>query len=183
MSSQSEGKYSQPSRAWTKYVDDVYDPIKVGSIDGKSNRKRSPMQIPIFLCSLHWITSLKGTDTEPHDRGIIRALKSTYKPNERVVGEPRHTVFVGRLHDKTDEDKLTHKFRKCGKIRRCRVVRDIITGASKRYGFIEFESRSEAREAVSTMNKAIIHDSEIIVDYECERWVCHTFGEFYVGIM
>ncbi|XP_037047999.1 U11/U12 small nuclear ribonucleoprotein 35 kDa protein-like [Bradysia coprophila] len=140
--SSSDAKSSR-SRGWTKYVDDVYDPIKVGSID--------------------------GTDTEPHDRAIIRALKSTYKPNERVVGEPRHTVFVGRLHDKTDEDKLKHKFRKCGKVRRCRVVRDIITGASKCYGFIEFESRSEAREAVSTMNKAIIHDCEIIVDYECER--------------
>lgn len=113
--------------------------------------------------------NFQGTDTEPHDRGIVRAINSTYKPNVRVVGEARHTVFVGRLHDKTDEEKLRHKFRKCGKIRRCRVVRDIITGASKCYGFIEFESRSEAREAVNTMNKSIIHDCQILVDYECER--------------
>lgn len=96
-------------------------------------------------------------------------MNSTYKPNERVVGEPRHTIFIGRLHDRTDEDKLKHNFRKCGRIRRCRVVRDIITGASKCYGFIEFDSRSEARQAVSTMNKAVIHDCEIVVDYECER--------------
>lgn len=120
--------------------------------------------------------NFQGTDTEPHDRGIIRAINSTYKPNVRVVGEARHTVFVGRLHDKTDEEKLRHKFRKCGKIRRCRVVRDIITGASKCYGFIEFESRSEAREAVNTMNKSIIHDCQILVDYECERLeICLNF--------
>lgn len=35
MSSQSSEKISPRSRGWTKYADDVYDPIKVGSIDGK----------------------------------------------------------------------------------------------------------------------------------------------------
>lgn len=64
---------------------------------------------------------------------------------------------------------MKHKFRKCGNIIRCRVVRDIITGISKCYGFIEFDSRSAAREAVHSMNKTFIHDCEIFVDYECER--------------
>lgn len=49
----------------------------------------------LFLCV--------ATDTEAHDNGIVRAINSTYTANERVVGEARHTVFVGRLHKKTDE--------------------------------------------------------------------------------
>lgn len=47
-----------------------------------------------------------GTDTYPHDNGIVRALKSNYKPNDRVVGDPKHTIFIGRLHLKTDEVKV-----------------------------------------------------------------------------
>lgn len=153
----------------------------------------------------HYFT---GTDTIPHDRGIIRAINSTYQPNERVEGDPRYTIFVGKLHIKTDEvnsfptfcsysdqfwqptktdvirihqknaiiinyfafqDTLKYKFRKFGRIVGCRVVRDIITGVSKCYAFIEFESSSSAREAVKTMNRRQVDNSEILVDYECER--------------
>lgn len=39
----------------------------------------------------------------PHDNGIVRAINSTYTINERVVGDPKHTIFIGRLHMKTDE--------------------------------------------------------------------------------
>lgn len=37
MSKQSTEKESSRSKGWTKYVDEIYDPIKVGSIDGKSD--------------------------------------------------------------------------------------------------------------------------------------------------
>lgn len=46
-----------------------------------------------------------GTDSSAHDNGLIRAINSNYKPNERVVGIPKYTIFVGRLHLKTDEVK------------------------------------------------------------------------------
>lgn len=44
-----------------------------------------------------------GTDIFPHDNGIVRAINSHYKPNELIKGEPRRTIFVGRLHLKTGE--------------------------------------------------------------------------------
>lgn len=49
----------------------------------------------------------KGTDAFPHDNGIVRAVNAHYKPNERIVGDPKHTVFIGRLHMKTDEVRKT----------------------------------------------------------------------------
>lgn len=110
-----------------------------------------------------------GTDEYPHDRGIVRALNARYKPNSRVAGDPRHTIFVGRLHVKTDEDTLRHKFRKYGKIVRCRVVRDAVTGKSKSYAFIEFDTSASVRDAVRSMNKAYIDECEIVVDFEHER--------------
>lgn len=57
----------------------VYDPIKVGSID--------------------------GTDIEPHDAGIVRAVNSRYKPSYKAKGNPLNTIFVARLSlDTTEKD-------------------------------------------------------------------------------
>lgn len=39
-----------------------YDPLKAGSID--------------------------GTDEEPHDHGIVRAMNAKYRPNKGVIGKP-----------------------------------------------------------------------------------------------
>lgn len=84
------------------------------------------------------------------------------------MGKSRYTIFVGNLHIKTDESTLKHKFKKFGKVVRCRIVRDIITGQSKQYGFVEFDSRECVHDAVKNM-KSRIDDSEVIVDYEHER--------------
>jgi len=57
----------------------VYDPIKAGSID--------------------------GTDNDPHDAGINRALHSEYKASYKAKGNPLNTIFVGRLSlDTTEKD-------------------------------------------------------------------------------
>jgi U11/U12 small nuclear ribonucleoprotein SNRNP35 len=58
----------------------VYDPLKVGSID--------------------------GTDPDPHDRAIIRALNSEYEPDKNVKGKPDRTIFVARLYRQTKEDTI-----------------------------------------------------------------------------
>lgn len=62
------------------------------------------------------------------------------------------------------------KFRRYGKIHHCRIVRDIVTGISKRYAFIEYDSSASVRDAIHDMDQRSIDDSEIIVvDYEHER--------------
>ena len=71
---------SEKDSDWSPYAS-VYDPLKVGSID--------------------------GTDTRPHDRAVWRAMHASYEPNPDVEGNPRNTVFVARLHPKvTDADLL-----------------------------------------------------------------------------
>uniref|UniRef100_A0A7N4PN84 RRM domain-containing protein n=1 Tax=Sarcophilus harrisii TaxID=9305 RepID=A0A7N4PN84_SARHA len=88
-----------------------YDPLKAGSID--------------------------GTDEEPHDRAIWRAIRARYVPNKGVSGDPYLTLFVGRLNLQTTEEKLKDVFSRYGDIRKLRLVRDVVTGFSKRYAFIE----------------------------------------------
>ncbi|GFU27524.1 hypothetical protein TNCV_282581 [Trichonephila clavipes] len=132
----------------------TYDPLKAGSID--------------------------GTDTVPHDHGIVRAMQAEYKPNKLVVGDPKATIFVGRLNPITEENALKKVFSSFGDIKRLRLVRDIVTGFSKGYAFIEYYDKYDAARAVREAD-IVIDDKEVLVDIECERllkgWIPRRLGE------
>ena len=136
-----------------------YDPLKVGSID--------------------------TTDEEPHDHGIVRALNSTYKPNKDVVGDPHCTVFVARLNPKTNEESLESELSYFGKVKSVRVVRDVVTGFSRCYGFVEYEDEKSAVRAQRDANKIEIDGHEILVDFELERtlpgWIPRRKGGGFGG--
>ncbi|KAK7115766.1 U11/U12 small nuclear ribonucleoprotein 35 kDa protein-like [Littorina saxatilis] len=144
---------------FSPYLDKVYDPLKAGSID--------------------------GTDEDPHDRAITRALATKYKPNKRVKGDPQLTLFVTRLSPNTDEETLYNSFRHFGKIQHYRLVRDIVTGFSKCYGFVEFDSEKALRNAYTEGKNMTIDDKEILVDYEHARtlknWIPRRFGGGFGG--
>nr|CAH7723390.1 unnamed protein product [Callosobruchus chinensis] len=127
---------------WSKYAK-VYDPIKIGSID--------------------------GTDVEPHDRAIERAIYSTYVPNRHVKGKPQCTIFVSRLSYKTTKDTIRDAFSRYGKLKRFRLVKDVVTGMPKGYAFIEYEEEGAAEEAYRLANKMVLDGNTIFVDFECER--------------
>uniref|UniRef100_A0A182NPG6 U11/U12 small nuclear ribonucleoprotein 35 kDa protein n=1 Tax=Anopheles dirus TaxID=7168 RepID=A0A182NPG6_9DIPT len=134
---------SPKTRRWSKYVRDVYDPVQVGSID--------------------------GTDEVPHDRALVRAMNSTYRPNRKVQGDPLHTIFVGRLAHSVTEEHLRTKFTPFGTIVRARLVTDSITGLPRGYAFIEYSKREEALRAIDRMHGVTIDGKEILVDEEWER--------------
>ncbi|KAJ8395631.1 hypothetical protein AAFF_G00031120 [Aldrovandia affinis] len=121
----------------------VYDPLKAGSID--------------------------GTDVEPHDRAIWRAMVARYVPNKGVVGDPDLTLFVARLNPQTTEEKVCEVFSKYGDIRRLRLVRDIVTGFSKGYAFVEYKEERSVTRARRDANKLVVDQHELFVDYEQER--------------
>ncbi|XP_023942725.2 U11/U12 small nuclear ribonucleoprotein 35 kDa protein-like [Bicyclus anynana] len=121
----------------------TYDPIKIGSID--------------------------GTDTEAHDRAVLRAVHAEYVPNKLVEGDPRHTIFVARLNPRTTQETIFTEFSKFGKIINCRLVRDIVTGKSKQYAFIEYESSSGVDRALREMHHEYIEGADVIVELEAER--------------
>lgn len=138
--------------SWTP-IPRRYDPLKAGSID--------------------------GTDVKPHDHGIVRAMEATYKTNKHVESDPKLTLFVARLSPATTEDKLRQFFSQFGELKSCRLVRDIITGLSKRYGFVEFYDLRDAVEA-NDANQAYLDDYAIFVDFERERvlpgWIPRRLG-------
>ncbi|XP_068100633.1 U11/U12 small nuclear ribonucleoprotein 35 kDa protein [Hyperolius riggenbachi] len=143
---------------WTP-IAKAYHPLKAGSID--------------------------GTDEEPHDRAVLRAMLSRYVPNKGVVGDPLLTLFVARLSQQTTEEKLKEVFSRYGDIQRLRLVRDIITGFSKGYAFIEYKQESAIKKAYRDANKLVIDQREIFVDYELERvlkgWIPRRLGGGFGG--
>ncbi|XP_017273458.1 U11/U12 small nuclear ribonucleoprotein 35 kDa protein [Kryptolebias marmoratus] len=131
-----------------------YDPLKAGSID--------------------------GTDVEPHDRAVWRAMCARYRPNKGVAGDPLLTLFVARLNPQTTEEKLHSVFSKYGDIRRLRLVRDVVTGFSKRYAFVEYKEERSLTRARRDANKLLVDQHEVFVDFEQERilkgWVPRRLG-------
>lgn len=105
-----------------------------------------------------------GRQTEEvHDKALARALNSKYRP------DPHKTLFVGRLHDETSEGTLEKEFSRFGTIRSVRVVRDIVTGLSKKYAFVEFKHSRDASDAHREMHHTIIDNCKVLVDYEHGR--------------
>ncbi|CAD5124431.1 DgyrCDS12713 [Dimorphilus gyrociliatus] len=141
---------------YAKYCTEVdkYDPVMVGSID--------------------------GTDEEAHDKAIIRASEAKYKPNKGTVGNAKKTLFVFNLNSDTKEETLTKVFKKHGTLRNVRVVRDIVTGDSKNYAFVEFKHSSDAGNALKHCDGLHLEGNRIKVEQELERtlkgWVPRRLG-------
>eukprot|EP00117_Sycon_ciliatum_P030934 scpid85524/ scgid24291/ U11/U12 small nuclear ribonucleoprotein 35 kDa protein; U1 snRNP-binding protein homolog len=146
------------SSNWTP-IAKVYKPLQAGSID--------------------------GTDTVPHDRGVLRAMLAKYHPNKQVAGVARRTLFVGRLSPETSEETIRECCEKYGKLVNVRLVKDIVTGASRRYAFVEFDRSSDAGRAQQRLNKSTLDSREIFVDFECERdlpgWIPRRLGGGFGG--
>lgn len=144
------------TRGWSPYVKDKYEPLKAGSID--------------------------GTDVIPHDNAVVRALSAVYiPPEERTVqSNPTHTLFVGRLNLKTSEQQLCMEFSQYGQVKSCRLVKDIVTGISRGYGFVEFRKEADAQKAWRAAHGSAFHERQILVEWEFSRtmpgWIPRRLG-------
>ncbi|XP_069475778.1 U11/U12 small nuclear ribonucleoprotein 35 kDa protein [Ambystoma mexicanum] len=129
--------------------------------------------------------SIDGTDEEPHDRAVSRALASRYVPNKGVSGDPLLMLFVARLNLTTTEEKIKEVFSRYGDIRKIRLVRDLVTGFSKGYAFVEYKEQRSILKAHRDANKLVIDQHEIMVDFELERtlkgWIPRRFGGGFGG--
>jgi len=61
-------------------------------------------------------------------------------------------VFVGNLSDETTEDNLRQAFERFGQVGSVTIVRDVVTGKSRGFGFLIMPSMNEARNAIEKMN-------------------------------
>ncbi|XP_038876781.1 U11/U12 small nuclear ribonucleoprotein 35 kDa protein [Benincasa hispida] len=130
--------------------------------------------------------SIDGTDILPHDNAVYRALLCSsaglYDPlgDLKVFGDPYCTLFVGRLSHLTTEDTLRRAMGKYGEVKNLRLVRHIVTGSSRGYAFVEYETEKEMRRAYKDAHHSMIDDCEVVVDYNRQRlmsgWIPRRLG-------
>ncbi|ORY80964.1 hypothetical protein BCR37DRAFT_348488 [Protomyces lactucae-debilis] len=65
------------------------------------------------------------------------------------------TVFVGRLAWAIDESRLAEEFAQFGAITSTKVIRDRMTGRSKGFGYVEYETPEQAQAALAMSGKDI----------------------------
>ncbi|OUM69472.1 hypothetical protein PIROE2DRAFT_38126 [Piromyces sp. E2] len=125
--------------------------------------------------------SIDGTDTLPHDHGIVRAINSY----SNLTSYSMKTLFVGRLKENIKEYDINKVFSKYGKIKSVRIVLDIVTGISRGYGFVEFESEKDCKRAYSDGDRITINGDKVLIDYERSRimkdWIPRRFGGGFGG--
>jgi U11/U12 small nuclear ribonucleoprotein SNRNP35 len=107
-------------------------------------------------------------------------LKDDPSGDSKAVGDPYCTLFVGRLSHHTTEDTLREVMSKYGRIKNLRLVRHIVTGASRGYGFVEYETEKEMLRAYEDAHHSLIDGREIIVDYNRQQlmpgWIPRRLG-------
>jgi len=146
------------SSGWSPFAQE-YDPVRCGSID--------------------------GTDVVPHDRAIVRALCAKYRPNKGVIGDPECTLFVGRLNKTTSESAIEAEFSVFAPVRRVRFVRDMVTGFSRGYAFVEFYDERTAKDVCREASGMQLDNKQLLIEHECERtlagWVPRRLGGGFSG--
>ncbi|CAH8585530.1 unnamed protein product [Schistosoma turkestanicum] len=81
------------------------------------------------------------------------------------VKPPNNVLFVCKLNPVTTSEDLEIIFSRFGDIKSCEVIRDRRTGASLQYAFIEFEKEADCEDAYFKMDKVVIDDRRIHVDF------------------
>jgi RNA recognition motif-containing protein len=61
-------------------------------------------------------------------------------------------IFVGNLAPQTTEAEVTELFKTFGEVRSVQVKRDLFTGASKGFGFVEMPGKQQSLAAIAGLN-------------------------------
>ncbi|MGA8054742.1 MAG: RNA-binding protein [Burkholderiales bacterium] len=61
-------------------------------------------------------------------------------------------IFVGNLAPQTTEEELLELFKPFGQVKSAQVVRELFTGASRGFGFIEMPGKQHSLAAIAGLN-------------------------------
>lgn len=73
-------------------------------------------------------------------------------------------IYIGNLSKETTVKELEDKFSSFGTIANCKIIKDIMSGESKGFGFIEMPNSTEATKALHELNSTELDGKKIIVN-------------------
>jgi peptidyl-prolyl cis-trans isomerase-like 4 len=100
---------------------------------------------------------------EAASRAIV--LEMTGDIPDAEAKPPSEVLFVCKLNPVTTDEDLELLFSRFGRIKDCSIIRDMKTGDSLCYAFIEYDTEEACVEAYHKMNNVLIDDRRIKVDF------------------
>jgi cold-inducible RNA-binding protein len=73
-------------------------------------------------------------------------------------------IYVGNLSKDVTDDDLQGLFSEFGQIKSVKVIRDLFSGESKGFGFVEMPGLSEAQKAINDLNTKEVKGKKIVVN-------------------
>lgn len=73
-------------------------------------------------------------------------------------------IYIGNLSSEVSEEDLKNLFSEYGNITSVKVIKDMYSGTSKGFGFIELSNQTEAQKAINYLNGKELKGKSIVVN-------------------
>ena len=73
-------------------------------------------------------------------------------------------IFIGNLSKETTANELQEKFSPFGTVDSCKIIKDMRTGESKGFGFVEMAEASKASAAIHELNNVELNGRKLTVN-------------------
>ncbi|MBD0279369.1 MAG: RNA-binding protein [Bacteroidota bacterium] len=72
-------------------------------------------------------------------------------------------IYISNLDTGIDNEELKHLFASYGEVKSAEVVKDVFTGTSRGFGYVEMEDEA-AQNAIKELNQTVLHTLTITVE-------------------
>jgi RNA recognition motif-containing protein len=72
-------------------------------------------------------------------------------------------IYIANLDNAIDNEKLTELFSAYGEVRSAEVVKDVFTGASRGFGYVQMDDEA-AKNAIAKLNQTVLNSLVITVE-------------------
>ena len=73
-------------------------------------------------------------------------------------------LFVGNLASDVKDEELKALFLKYGRVDTIKIIRDMFSGISKGFGFVEMPGKTEAEKAMAALNTYELNGKKLVVN-------------------
>lgn len=73
-------------------------------------------------------------------------------------------IYVGNIAHNVSDAELEEKFAQFGKVKSAKIIRDMFSGDSKGFGFVEMLDNAEAQTAIEKLNTSELKGKNIVVN-------------------
>jgi len=88
-------------------------------------------------------------------------------------------IYIENLDSGIDNDQLKQIFIPYGEVKSAEVVKDVFTGVSRGFGFVEMDNDNAAQQAISELHQSVLHTLTLTVEMAPEKK--RQLGSYKVG--